>query len=199
MTDTNTIQSGQYVEYTYRLTDADTGALLFEAKEDAPDEMIFGVSSEIVPGLVEAVKGLKAGDKFDVTLSPEAAFGERYPDNIVTLEKEIFERDGEMAEEVTVGADLPMMTAEGYRITGKVLAIDDKGVTMDFNHPFAGMKVRFEGSIITVRPATPEEMKPSGGCCGGGCSEHGGCGDGCGGGCGSHGNGSCGEHGGCCH
>lgn len=197
MTVTHTIQSGQYVEYTYRLTDADTGALLFEAKDDAPDEMIFGVSQEIVPGLVEAIKGLKAGDKFDVTLSPEAAFGERYPDNIVTLEKEIFERDGEMAEEVTVGADLPMMTAEGYRITGKVLAIDDKGVTMDFNHPFAGMKVRFEGSIKTVRPATPEELKPSkgcGGCCGGGsCGEHGSCGDGCG----DHG--SCGEHGGCRH
>ena len=35
-------------------------------------------------------------------------------------------RDGEMAEEVKVGALLPMMTAEGFRIEGKVIEIADK-------------------------------------------------------------------------
>ncbi|MEE1023081.1 MAG: peptidylprolyl isomerase [Muribaculaceae bacterium] len=181
---------GMFVAYSYKLYNAADSTLLFEAKADAPDVMVYGVSQEIVPGLIAAIKDLGEGDKFDVTLPPAAAFGERFEENVVSLEKEIFERDGELAEEVKPGAELPMMTAEGYRILGRVLEIGDTHVKMDFNHPFAGMTVRFDGRIEQVREATPEEIKPTHGCggCGGGCGE-GSCGDnGCGGGCGE---GSC--------
>ena len=179
-----------FVAYSYKLYNAADSTLLFEAKADAPDVMVYGVSQEIVPGLIAAIKDLGEGDKFDVTLPPAAAFGERFEENVVSLEKEIFERDGELAEEVKPGAELPMMTAEGYRILGRVLEIGDTYVKMDFNHPFAGMTVRFDGRIEQVREATPEEIKPTHGCGGGGggCGE-GSCGDnGCGGGCGE---GSC--------
>lgn len=183
----------KYVSYTYKLTDADNGELLFEVPADAPDEMIYGVSQDVVPGLIAAMKDLGAGDRFEITLPPAAAFGDRYDDNVVTLERKIFERDGELAEEVMVGALLPMMTAEGIRIQGKVLEITDKDIKMDFNHPFAGKTVTYSGEVVEVRDATPEEIKGAegcGGCCGGGCGDHsdGGC---CGGG---DGHGGCGCH-----
>ena len=80
-----------------------------------------------------------------------------------------------------------MMTAEGFRVEGKVLEITPDKIKMDFNHPFAGLTVRYEGVIDEVRDATPEELKPScgcGGCCGGGdngcdCSSQEGKGCGC--------------------
>ena len=100
-------------------------------------------------------------------------------------------RGDKMAEEIKVGAMVPMMTAEGYRVMGKVLEIGDK-VKMDFNHPFAGKTVRYQGQIVEVREATEEEIHPTsgcGGCCGGGCGDSDG--DGCGGGCDSKG-GCCG-------
>ena len=95
-------------------------------------------------------------------------------------------RDGELAEEVKVDAELPMMTQEGFRVLGKVLDITDSNVRMDFNHPFAGLTVRYDGEIVEVRDATPEELKPVHSCgCGCGhdhCSEDhdhcGGCTDG---------------------
>lgn len=196
------VESGMFVRYAYKLYEEPSGELLFEAKSDAPDEMVYGVSREVVPGLIAALKDLSAGDKFSVTLPPAAAFGERYEDNVVTLEKQIFERDGELAEEVVVGAELPMMTAEGFRILGRVTAIDNKGVTMDFNHPFAGKTVKYDGEVIEVREATPEELHPVSGC-GGGCGCKGGCHDGDSeGSCGCNdGEGSCGcNDGGCnCH
>lgn len=177
-----------FVEYKYKLYNDADGSLLFETPADAPDVMVYGVSHEVVPGLIATMKDLTAGDKFSVTLPPEAAFGERYDDNVVELEREIFERDGKLAEEVVVGAELPMMTAEGYRIIGRVLEVGKK-IKMDFNHPFAGLTVRFDGEVMLVREATPEELKPVSGCgcgsCGGGCGD-GDCGDGCG-------------EGGCCH
>ena len=92
-------------------------------------------------------------------------------------------RDGKLAEEVQVGKVLPMMTAENFRVEGMVTEIGDK-IKMDFNHPFAGLTVRYEGEIVEVRDATPEDL-PQGGCCGGGCGCSGGCDSGsCGSGCG---------------
>jgi FKBP-type peptidyl-prolyl cis-trans isomerase SlyD len=184
------VGQNKFVAYSYRLQDAENGKLLFEAKAEAPDTMVYGVSNEVVPGLIAAVKDLSQGDKFSVTLPPEAAFGERFEENVMNLDKEIFVRDGKLAEEVVVNAELPMMTQEGYRILGRILEITDKSVKMDFNHPFAGKTVKFDGEIIEVRDATPEELNPVSSCgcggCGGSCGD-GGCGDGCdcGGGCGN--------------
>ncbi len=180
---------GKYVKYAYKLYNEPDGELLFEAKADAPDELVYGISQEVVPGLIAAMKDLAAGDKFEVTLPPAAAFGERYDDNVVSLEKEIFERDGELVEEVKVGAELPMMTAEGFRILGRVLEIDDNHVKMDFNHPFAGKTVKYAGEIVEVRDATPEELQPV----------HSGCGCGCHGGDCHEGEHGCGCESGSCH
>ena len=179
-----TVGPGKFVAYSYKLYDDATGTLLFEATPEQPDVMVYGVSHEVVPGLVEVMKGLAKGDKFEITLPPVAAFGDRSADYELVLDKEIFMRDGKIADEVKVGALLPMMTAEGYRVQGLVTEVGDK-IKMDFNHPFAGKTVRYEGEIIEVREATPEELQPQGGCCGG-CGSEGSCGDGCGGGsCGS--------------
>lgn len=177
---------GMFVKYSYVLTDDADGKVLFEASKKEPDEMIFGVSHEVVPGLVSTLEGLKAGDRFEVTLPPEAAFGPHLADNVMELEKEIFMKDGKLAKEVKPGAMIPMMTAEGYRVYGRVVEIGDK-VKMDFNHPFAGKTVTYKGEVEEVREATPEELQPvhggCGGCCGGGSCGDGGCGDGCGDGC----------------
>ncbi len=186
------IGPGKFVTYTYKLYNDADGTVLFEAPAEAPDMLVYGVSNEVVPGLLAAIDGLGAGDRFLTTLPPEAAFGRRHDENVLSLDKEIFMRDGKLAEEVKVGAMLPMMTEEGYRVQGIVQEIGDHEIKMDFNHPFAGMTVRFEGEIGEVRDATPDELQPRHGCggCGGGS-----CGDGCGdGACGD--GGSCG---GCCH
>lgn len=164
---------GKFTAYAYKLYDADNGKLLFEATPKQPDVMVYGVSHEVIPGLITAMKDLSVGDRFSVTLPPAAAFGERIEDNVIELEKQIFMRDGELAEEVKVGAELPMMTQEGFRVLGRVLDITDDRVKMDFNHPFAGLTVKYEGEIVEVRDATPEELQPTHGCgcgsCGGGC------------------------------
>lgn len=183
---------GKFVAFSYKLYDDADGKLLFEATPEQPDVMVYGVTHEIVPGLVEVIKGLGKGDKFEITLPPVAAFGDRSSEYELVLDKEIFMRDGKLAEEVKVGAVLPMMTAEGYRVQGVVTEVGDK-IKMDFNHPYAGKTVRYEGVVEEVRDATPEELKPQGGCCGcgGGSCVDGECGDscgdeGCGSGCGCH-------------
>lgn len=177
------VSEGKFVTYSYKLYNAKDHSLLFETPEKAPDCAVIGHTAGMVPGLEAAMIGLSVGDKFEVELPPVAAFGDKNPDLEMELDKAIFMKDGKLAAEVKVGESLPMMTAEGFRVQGTVLYISEDKVKMDFNHPFAGLTVIYEGEIDSIRDATPEELSGSGcgGCCGGG-------------GCGSNGcdSGSCG-------
>lgn len=174
-----TVGQDMFVAFAYKLTDDKSGELLFETPKDAPDTIVYGVTPGVTPGLLLALKDLKAGDKFGVTLPPEAAFGNRNDQMVMKLEKEIFTVDGQLAEEVKVDAMLNMLTENQERVLGRVLDISDTHVTMDFNHPFADRTVRYEGEVVDVRPITAEELKQMQHGCGGCC--HGGdCGDGCG-------------------
>lgn len=193
----NKVEPGMFVEYAYTVTNAADDSLLFEATKGHPDQMVFGASQEVIPALASAMEGLGEGDRFEITLPPQAAFGDLNPDYIMELDRSVFSEDGKLPEQVKVGAALPMMTGEGYRVVGVVKEIGDK-VTMDFNHPFAGLTVTFRGEVVTVRPATEDEIHPVSGCggCGGGCCGGGDCG---GGDCGDGEGSCCGSKGGCCH
>lgn len=195
----DTIDAGKFVAFAYKLKDADSGELLFEAKPEAPDTMVYGVTEEVIPGLVATLQGLAAGDRFSVTLPPEVAFGEVLPDMMQQVPLEAFMRDGKMAAEVEEGKALPMMTDTGEIITGKVTKITPEFVEMDFNHPFAGKTVDFEGEVIEVRDATDDELATAAGNCGCGSGCHS---EGCGSGCGCHSEGNdagcgCGDDCGC--
>lgn len=187
------IKPGKYVEMVYDLyVETPEGEqLVHQVDPDNPERIVFGVTRGVIVPLEKALDGLAQGEAFDVKVDAADAFGMPDPEQIAELDKSVFEIDGKFdAEHIKVGADIPMMTADGFRLNGKVLSVTDDKVTMDFNHPLAGKDVRFKGKVVTVREATPEELQPAHGC-GCGCDHD--CGDG---GCGDHG---CGEGGCGCH
>lgn len=181
------IEPGKYVEMVYDLyTVADDGAetLVHQVAPEDPERLVFGVTRGVIEPLEKALDGLAAGDTFDVHVPADKGFGPKDPEQVVTLDKEIFLVDGKFdAERIFPGAAVPMMTAEGFRITGIVTEVTADKVTMDFNHPLAGKALRFAGKVLTVRDATDEELHPAHGC-GGCCAGEGGdCGGGDCGGC----------------
>ncbi len=175
-----TIKPGKYVELGYDLYEVspEGDKLVHQTSLDDPEKIVFGVTPGVIAPLERAIDGLKPGDEFDVKVSANEAFGPQDPEQVATLPRDLFEIDGKFDEEVIKkGAVLPMMTQDGYRINGVVVDVTPENVVMDFNHPLAGKDVRFKGKILAVREATPEELKPQGGC---GCGEGCGCGDSCG-------------------
>ncbi len=181
------IQHGSYVEIIYDLYEIGpdgTETLVHQVDTDAPDRLVIGVTPGLVDPLVTALTGLSKGDSFDVSATAEQAFGNRSDEFIMELEKAIFEVNGHFdAEMVYPGEVLPMVTADGFKVQGRVLEVGDKWVKMDFNHPLAGSPVRFKGKVLFVREATPEELQST--CCGCGdgdshdCGKGSGCGNGC--------------------
>lgn len=175
-----TITPGKYVSIAYdlyqvNLDGSETKVADFDASH--PEAIIYGVTEGVLRPLEAVLDGKEQGDRFDITVKAEEAFGPYDKDQVVELDRDIFVVDGKFdADVVKVGNYVPMMTQQGYRVNGKVLSVGDDKVTLDFNHPLAGKDVRFAGQIIEVRDATPEELHPATGGCGCHCGdEH--CGD----------------------
>lgn len=183
------IESGKYVELGYDLYQINgdgSETLVHQTSTEDPERIIFGVTRGVIEPLEQAIVGLEVGGEFNVKVEASKAFGPYDPEQVATLPKAVFEIDGKFdGEAVRPGAALPMMTQDGFRITGVVKEVTENEVKMDFNHPLAGKDVRFDGKILAVREATEEELKMQHGGCGCGCGD---CGDDCGcsseGGCG---------------
>lgn len=173
------IKPGKYVEMVYDLYSIDPETkeekLVHQSDPQDPEAIIFGVTRGVVEPLEKALDGLSVDSTFDVVATADQAFGKYDPEQVVELDRDIFTVDGNFDDEVIkVGANVPMLTADGFRIAGKVLEITPDKVKMDFNHPLVGKDVRFKGKVLTVRDATAEELQPAG--CGCGCDS---CGDDC--------------------
>ena len=185
-----------YIAVTYKLysIEGSKKELEEEAPADAPFQFISGLGM-VLEAFEAQIAGLKAGESFDFVIPAKEAHGERNEEHLVSLDKSIFCIDGKFDDEhVTVGAILPLMTAEGQHISGKVTEIGADKVVVDLNHPYAGCDLNFTGKVLENRPATNEELAEaarlmSGEGCGCGC-------DHCGGDCDEHDHHGCG---GCCH
>ncbi len=182
------IEHGKYVELGYDLYRIDpdgTETLVHQSDPDDPEKIIFGITQGVILPLEKAIEGLEPGGEFDIKVNSDQAFGPHTSENVATLERDLFLIEGKFDEKaIKPGAILPMMTGDGFRLNGLVVDVTSTHVVMDFNHPLAGKDVRFKGKILTVRDATPEELKPRQCGCGNcNCGDGDGCGESCGNGC----------------
>ncbi len=194
-------EKNNIVSIVYELRSGSQEGEVVEAlTPENPLTFLFGTGG-LLPKFEENLSGLTSGDNFEFLLNTEDAYGPVVESAVVHVPKSIFVVDGKVDENLLkVGNMVPMMDAEGRRMNGKILTIDEEAVQMDFNHPMAGNDLFFKGQVSEVREATEEELThghvhgEGGGCgCGSGegdgsCDDKGGCddnakGDG-GGGCG---------------
>ena len=62
---------------------------------------------------------------------------------------------------------LIMTSPEGHRIPAKITSVDEKEVTLDMNHPLAGITLHFTLKVVDVK-AEGEMKAEEEGCCGSG-------------------------------
>lgn len=143
--------------YTLR-EESSTGQMIQKVTEERPFVYLFGIGG-LLPSFKANLEGLNTGDEFSFVLQKNEAYGLPSDENIIRLDKKIFEIDGVFDEDaIKVGEIIPMEDEQGYPLSGKVLEVDDDNVLVDFNHPLAGLDLYFEGKILDVRDATHEEL-----------------------------------------
>lgn len=104
--------------------------------------------------------GLGGGDSFSLTLGYEKAYGEYFEDLITSVPMaELMEGvPDEMKKEIREGNTIPVEDEDGEPLSAFILTVENDIVTLDFNVPLAGENLYFEGKVLAVRDATPEEM-----------------------------------------
>jgi FKBP-type peptidyl-prolyl cis-trans isomerase SlyD len=144
------IENRKVVTIDYTLTD-ENGEVLDTSKGGEPLSYIHGTGS-IVAGLENALEGKGVGDALQVKITPENGYGE-HDERLV---QEV-PRDRFPMKEVELGMRFEVR-GEGGSLMVTVIGMDDQNVTLDGNHPLAGVTLAFDVTVVGVRDATLEEL-----------------------------------------
>lgn len=185
------METSKYIRVSYELTGikGESHESIETATRENPFIFVSGLGVSLDAFEAQIVP-LQTGDKFDFTIEANEAYGERDEEAITEVPKNIFEVDGKVdTRYIYEGAVVPLMNADGQRFNGLIVKIGNTSVTVDLNHPLAGMDLNFKGEVIENREATKEEISGmikmlAGEGCGGGCGS-------CSGGCNGCGEGDC--------
>ncbi len=150
------ISRNKVVELSFKLSLNDfNGELIQEFSKEEPFKFLFG-TGEILESFENKINGMSVGEKFKFKLTSDEAYGDVDEEAIIDFPHSMFNIDQEY---IFVGSVLPFKDEEGNEMEGTIVEISDEAITVDFNHPLAGEDLYFEGEIINVREATPEELK----------------------------------------
>ncbi|MGY6216825.1 FKBP-type peptidyl-prolyl cis-trans isomerase [Methylolobus aquaticus] len=145
------ISLNKVVHIHYTLTDND-GEVLDSSQGSDPMAYIHGMGN-IISGLEEALTGRKVGDRFQVSVPPEEAYGVRDNDLVQKVPKSAFHG----VDEVLPGMQFHAESSEGMQLV-TVIEVEGDTVMLDGNHPMAGMTLNFDVEVTGIRNATPEEL-----------------------------------------
>jgi FKBP-type peptidyl-prolyl cis-trans isomerase 2 len=130
------------VHYTGKLED---GTVFDSSKGGDPLEFTLG-QNQVIPGFEQAVVGMEPGDSKTAQLPPEEAYGPRYDEMVIEVEKQ------QIPEQIDpqVGQRLQIRQADGRAIGVTVTDVTEEKVTLDGNHPLAGQDLKFDIELVDI-------------------------------------------------
>jgi FKBP-type peptidyl-prolyl cis-trans isomerase SlyD len=143
-------QNSRVIAFNYILKNT-KGELLDASEPNQPLPFLEG-RQQIIPFLEQVIVKMAEGEKANVPIAAKDAYGEFRDDMMMNVPKE------ELAHlQIEVGAHLQLQLQNQVRVV-KVSKISDTHVTLDGNHPLAGVDLVFDIEIVLVRQATAEEL-----------------------------------------
>ncbi|MGH6624336.1 MAG: FKBP-type peptidyl-prolyl cis-trans isomerase [Burkholderiaceae bacterium] len=113
-----------------------------------PATMTIG-DGQLAEPLEAHLLGLAEGDRAEFELAAGEGFGPRYPDLVRELSRATFD-----ASQIDGGQQpgdmVHLASPEGVRLSGVIQSAGDEQLTVDFNHPLAGLPVRMAVHLIGV-------------------------------------------------
>ncbi|MDR1239128.1 MAG: peptidylprolyl isomerase [Treponema sp.] len=145
------VAKSRVVSISYTLTD-DNNQIVDSTSDSESFDYLHGFGN-IIPGLEEALEGKNQGDCFSVTIPAALAYGER--DERMVLDVPLDRFQG--TDSVKKGMQFHAETAQGFQLV-TVTQVADQTVTIDGNHPLAGLDLTFDVTVNAIREANAEEL-----------------------------------------
>jgi FKBP-type peptidyl-prolyl cis-trans isomerase SlyD len=136
------------IHYTLR---DNNGKVLDSSEGKDPLYYLHGFGN-LIPGMEEGLEGKAVGDKFEIKVSPEKGYGVRNDAAVQAVPREAF---GDAV--VNVGMQFRAGNENGQYIV-TVVEVGEETVTVDGNHPLAGVELHFNVEIMEVRDASADEI-----------------------------------------
>lgn len=138
------VKSGDTVRihYTGTLTDGST----FDSSAGR-DPLEFTVGSgQIIPGLDKAMPGMEVGEKKQVQVPADDAYGQPNPEAQQAVPR------AEIPDHIPLdlGTQLQVQTPNGQAMQVTVVEVTDEQVTLDANHPLAGKDLTFDIELVEI-------------------------------------------------
>jgi FKBP-type peptidyl-prolyl cis-trans isomerase SlyD len=136
----------------YELTD-DEGEVIDSSEGSGPLAYVHGLDT-IIPGLEAELEGKTSGDAFRVRVPPEKGYGERMDEMVQSVSR----TQMPAGVDIQVGMQFQAQAEDAVHVV-TVVEVDAENVTLDANHPLAGMPLNFDVKVVEVRDATEEEIE----------------------------------------
>ncbi|WP_173274263.1 FKBP-type peptidyl-prolyl cis-trans isomerase [Thiosulfatimonas sediminis] len=107
----------------------------------------------IIAGLEKQMKGKSVGDKFTAQVPAEEGYGVRVEQLVQEVPMAMFQG----VDNIEVGMRFEAQSEHGMHSV-EVTKVDGDNITVDGNHPLAGIDLTFDVEITGIRAATEDEV-----------------------------------------
>ncbi|MBR9923236.1 MAG: peptidylprolyl isomerase [Bacteroidetes bacterium] len=155
------IDENKVVTLHYKLQrDNENGELVEETFGSKPLVFLYG-TGQMLPEFEKQLAAKAVGEEVAFGLKSTDAYGEYNPEAVVSVPKAALgiESEADAEKILVVGNTLPLRDQQGRNFTGIVKEVDPQNVTLDLNHPMAGVDLYFSVKVEDVRPATESELE----------------------------------------
>lgn len=147
------IENDRVVKLAYRITDNE-GRVLDERTPEQAYEYLHG-RGQIVAPVERVLEGKTAGFTAEVSVAPRDAYGEYQTSLVAELPRSHFPKN----VDIKVGMKFSTEGQNAQSITVRVTSVEKDVVTIDGNHPLAGIDLIFDLKVLDVREATADEIE----------------------------------------
>jgi FKBP-type peptidyl-prolyl cis-trans isomerase SlyD len=147
-------EKNKVVSFHYTVTGED-GEIVDNSRERGEPMAVLLGHGNIIAGLEKALEGRAVGDRFDVEVEPEEAYGLRNPDSKQRVPKKYFQG----AQKLKAGDVTVLGLKQGGQRIVTVVKVGMTAIDVDLNHPLAGQKLKFDVELTGVRDAEPVELQ----------------------------------------
>ena len=138
------IGEGDKVKIKYEAK-LENGEECFPENKDNTIELTIG-EGKIFSSIENGLKEMKTGETKTITIDPNEAYGPHLDDLVIDAPRSSFNTNSDLSIGMRIKIDTP--TNKVYYAT--ITNMTDSTITLDLNHPFAGKKLMFTITVVSV-------------------------------------------------
>jgi peptidylprolyl isomerase len=113
-------------------------------------------AQEVIPGFEAGAIGMKVGDKRDIVITPDQAYGPYFEELVKVVARDNFPPNVTPA----VGLMFEMQLPSGEAIPVRIIEVEGDEVTLDANHLLAGETLFFNLELVSIDNAASSIILP---------------------------------------